>query len=416
MVDHSYSTLLEQGVAAWNRWREEHPDIKPDLSRAYLFEADLSGINFKDVVLERACLIGANLKEANLTGANLSGVYASGANLQAANLKYADLNEANFSKANLAEADLAHAQATATDFTGVCLTGACLEGWQISPITLFDQVICQYLYLRSPHQERYPAEGEFGPEEFVRLLETLPQASSPSTGLVPMAAEETPSPTLALTATTPSSTPTSPRPLPWKVIIGLGIVALGGAAIAHLPFNRSRPATSSTTSPSATPFSTSELVCHEPSPLVIPDRDPDHEYKDGTRFYGRFGEKSPQDGRGIMTFPNGDRYSGEYKNGKRNGCGTFVFANGRRYTGQFKDDHFEGLGEWMLETGDRYVGQFQKSKCNGQGTFISIDGSSRSGIWQNGDLVGGNLSCNRGASNPSETIQGSNEKKRVSDD
>jgi len=34
---------------------------------------------------------------------------------------------------------------------------------------------------------------------------------------------------------------------------------------------------------------------------------------------------------GTETFPSGNKYVGEFKDGKRNGQGTFTFANGDKY-------------------------------------------------------------------------------------
>jgi hypothetical protein len=41
MANDELVALLKKGVDAWNKWREMHPDIHPDLSGA-----DLSGPNF----------------------------------------------------------------------------------------------------------------------------------------------------------------------------------------------------------------------------------------------------------------------------------------------------------------------------------------------------------------------------------
>ena len=38
--------LLEEGVEAWNDWREENPDIQPDLSNADLSSSNLQSVNF----------------------------------------------------------------------------------------------------------------------------------------------------------------------------------------------------------------------------------------------------------------------------------------------------------------------------------------------------------------------------------
>jgi uncharacterized protein YjbI with pentapeptide repeats len=59
MANDKHVALLNQGVAAWNKWRKENPHISsPDLS-----EANLSG----------AELFRADLNRADLSGADLSG-------------------------------------------------------------------------------------------------------------------------------------------------------------------------------------------------------------------------------------------------------------------------------------------------------------------------------------------------------
>lgn len=171
MADAHQLKLIEQGIEVWNRWRDSHPEIKPDLSQAYLYEAELSGANLSDVNLSRACLIGANLKEANFRGANLHSAYMSTAHLTSADLSQADLQEANFSEADLSHANFCHAHAKAANFTSATLTGACLEGWQIDTSTLFEGAICQYFYWRQQQQERFPQVGEFTFTNFTKLIQ-----------------------------------------------------------------------------------------------------------------------------------------------------------------------------------------------------------------------------------------------------
>jgi len=43
MSDHDHIAQLMKGVAAWNTWRDENPDIHPDLGEADLTKANLSG-------------------------------------------------------------------------------------------------------------------------------------------------------------------------------------------------------------------------------------------------------------------------------------------------------------------------------------------------------------------------------------
>ena len=46
------------------------------------------------------------------------------------------------------------------------------------------------------------------------------------------------------------------------------------------------------------------------------------------------------DGQGTFTYPNGEKYVGDWKNGKYNGHGTFTYPDGNMYVGEFKDEKF----------------------------------------------------------------------------
>jgi hypothetical protein len=41
MANQEHLEILMQGVDAWNRWRQRHPGIEPDLSEAKLCETQL---------------------------------------------------------------------------------------------------------------------------------------------------------------------------------------------------------------------------------------------------------------------------------------------------------------------------------------------------------------------------------------
>jgi len=137
------------------------------------------------------------------------------------------------------------------------------------------------------------------------------------------------------------------------------------------------------------------------------------------------------DGRGVMLYPDGSTYSGEWKDGKRHGKGTLHYADGRKYEGNFADDqlHGKGLitlpdgriiesrwdngeqisarfangdiftGTWedgtfcgeatvTLPNGDRYSGGFKKSKYHGYGVMAYADGSKYTGEFKNGKFNG----------------------------
>jgi len=54
--------LLRDGVAMWNLWRKEEPEIKPDLQGVNLHGAKLQGVNLQGTELEEANLQKAREK------------------------------------------------------------------------------------------------------------------------------------------------------------------------------------------------------------------------------------------------------------------------------------------------------------------------------------------------------------------
>jgi len=46
----------------------------------------------------------------------------------------------------------------------------------------------------------------------------------------------------------------------------------------------------------------------------------------------------------TLTSANGEKYVGEYKDGKKHGQGTFTSADGGKYVGEYKDGKMHGKG------------------------------------------------------------------------
>ncbi|HPO09146.1 MAG TPA: pentapeptide repeat-containing protein, partial [bacterium] len=191
MANPNHLAILHEGVDPWNAWRQENPEIIPDLaganlarknlngidlsganlagasfSRAYLREAkleetnlcdaDLREINLSDALMDRA-----DLSRANLTGADLFRVHLCRASLSGANLKRAkiveayldasDISQANLTKvdcfvvdfrgARMAEAILDHAKFFACDFTGADLVEARLWGTELFEANLTQAIL-----------------------------------------------------------------------------------------------------------------------------------------------------------------------------------------------------------------------------------------------------------------------------------
>ena len=38
MANKEHLKILKQGVEAWNKWREENPDVKPDLCNLAIYK------------------------------------------------------------------------------------------------------------------------------------------------------------------------------------------------------------------------------------------------------------------------------------------------------------------------------------------------------------------------------------------
>jgi len=137
MANEEHLAILKEGVAAWNEWRAQHLDIRPNLGRANLGGANLSRADLSRVYLRHANLSGANLRgarlnEADLSGANLSSADLSEANLSGADLSVADLNGANLNGAILREANLNGADLREADFSEAILDSTVLADVDLS--------------------------------------------------------------------------------------------------------------------------------------------------------------------------------------------------------------------------------------------------------------------------------------------
>jgi len=116
MANEQHLNILEQGVNAWNDWREQHSQVWPDLTEANLSNRELRKVNFSQPSLSKANLSFANITKADFTTAELSEADLSNvvayetifknANLPSVSFRWAKLNGANLTDANLFRADL----------------------------------------------------------------------------------------------------------------------------------------------------------------------------------------------------------------------------------------------------------------------------------------------------------------------
>jgi TIR domain/Pentapeptide repeats (8 copies) len=166
MPNDEHVLLLKQGISAWNAWREQNPDVRPDLSDADLRGLDVAHYNEdyysdmddlkhdmereegeslnvryltgEEIVFEYSDLRygfdlrNANLSNAMLDGAGLNGADLSGATLENATFDGTDLVMANFRDANLVSASLSGAKLRSADFTSANLTESVLYDADLS--------------------------------------------------------------------------------------------------------------------------------------------------------------------------------------------------------------------------------------------------------------------------------------------
>ena len=99
------------------------------------------------------------------------------------------------------------------------------------------------------------------------------------------------------------------------------------------------------------------------------------ETSSGVQWKG-FGDKNTQpqyngevligkpNGLGVIIFPNGIRYVGEWRYGKYEGQGTYTYGKGKwegdKYKGKFRGGYRNGQGTYTWSDGDKYVGEFKK--------------------------------------------------------
>jgi hypothetical protein len=164
MANDEHVAQLMKGAVAWNAWREESPDIRPDLSGANLSSATLI---YAD--LSAANLSGANLSAAHLIGANLGLADLSAASLRQANLSAAYLGSANLSKADLSRADLQGATLVDTDLTGADLSGCRIYGVSAWGLKLGGETKQQNLVI-TPEKEPAITVDDIEVAQFIYLM------------------------------------------------------------------------------------------------------------------------------------------------------------------------------------------------------------------------------------------------------
>ena len=103
----------------------------------------------------------------------------------------------------------------------------------------------------------------------------------------------------------------------------------------------------------------------------------------GEKYEGDWRDGKPN-GRGVKTYADGRRYDGEWKDNTKHGRGRLTWADGASYDGDWVSDSYHGHG--VLRSAEAtYEGAFRAHKFHGQGTKTFADGRKLQGDWKNGE-------------------------------
>eukprot|EP01062_Namystynia_karyoxenos_P028084 TRINITY_DN2134_c0_g1_i3.p1 TRINITY_DN2134_c0_g1~~TRINITY_DN2134_c0_g1_i3.p1 ORF type:complete len:1194 (+),score=488.42 TRINITY_DN2134_c0_g1_i3:93-3674(+) len=109
----------------------------------------------------------------------------------------------------------------------------------------------------------------------------------------------------------------------------------------------------------------------------------------GEKYEGDLNGDGRRHGHGVLVWPNGNKYVGQWSDGKMTGRGVFTYGTeGDRYEGEFMDDKKHGRGCYTFANGNRYEGDFVNDKRHGSGKYHWVCGDMYDGEWREGRMEG----------------------------
>ena len=112
------------------------------------------------------------------------------------------------------------------------------------------------------------------------------------------------------------------------------------------------------------------------------------EYNNGCQYYGEWNKTNNQKyGRGILKWPEGFTYYGQFKMDNINGKGKIITNNGDEYEGDWVDNKANGFGTYRSKE-VKYEGKWKNDRQEGIGTEIWADGTNYTGEFKNGQKTG----------------------------
>jgi len=98
-------------------------------------------------------------------------------------------------------------------------------------------------------------------------------------------------------------------------------------------------------------------------------------------YEGTVDEDGRRHGSGILIWPDGRRYEGQFEHGVLQGHACMSWPNGQNYVGQYFDNLKHGAGVFTWSDGRRYSGQWQHGRRHGCGVYTNAKGETHGGVW-----------------------------------
>ncbi|XP_068191470.1 MORN repeat-containing protein 3 [Antennarius striatus] len=103
--------------------------------------------------------------------------------------------------------------------------------------------------------------------------------------------------------------------------------------------------------------------------------------------YGTYSVLPPGENKYVV------RYFGAWKNGKKHGIGTYYYSNLSFYEGEWIENLRSGWGIMRYENADIYEGEWMNDETHGQGTYQFVNGNWYEGSWREGKKSGRGKFC-----------------------
>jgi len=86
-------------------------------------------------------------------------------------------------------------------------------------------------------------------------------------------------------------------------------------------------------------------------------------------------------GAGVLSWPDGRKYIGQFCQGAFHGEATMSWPDGRSYIGQYEENKKHGEGEFVWPDGRKYSGTWKHGQRHGHGMYTNAKGEMRHGKW-----------------------------------